>query len=101
MEKEVVSTSNAVESSARKELVYISGHHFLIGSIILMNVLVGVLVWRYHNILVFRVSKAHNENFAQITRVEREIKNEVVKLEGAATWNVTTYAKARPWTTQE
>lgn len=100
IEKKVVDI-DVTPARERREIIQISGTHFLIGAVIIANAVIAAAIYREHNIEVFRATRVHNADFSEITRSLREAKNDVTKLEGVAKWADTAYARARPWTAQD
>ncbi len=74
-----------------------SGYHILAVMIIVGNLLVVGFMLRWHNAQRFIQEKRAAAVFTETLRKERELKEEIRKLEGAKTWNDTAYAKKNPW----
>ncbi len=81
----------------RKEIIQFSGYHILIGMMIIGNLLVVGFMLRWHNGQRFAQEKRAAAVFTETLRKERELKEEIRKLEGAKTWNDTAYAQKNPW----
>lgn len=86
---------------ARKEIIYLSGTHILIGMAVIGNLLVGAFLFRYHSYMLFRLEDRDLGIFSQAQRDERNVKEDIRKLEHKISWNETTYAKNNPWSADE
>jgi hypothetical protein len=86
---------------ARKEIIQLSGTHILIGMAILGNLLVAAFLYRYHSFALFRLEEQDLATFTAAQRAEREVKEDIRKLENKNSWNETTYAKKNPWSADE
>lgn len=85
----------------RKEIVYLSGTHILIGMAVIGNLLVGAFLYRYHSFALFRQEERDLATFTEAQRNERDVKEAIRKLEGKRSWNETTYATKNPWSADE
>ncbi len=86
---------------ARKEILQLSGTHILIAMAIIGNMLVGAFLYRYHTLAVFRLEDKDLGTFTDAQRAERDVKEEIRKLDQAKSWNETTYALKNPWSADE
>lgn len=82
---------------SRKEIIYLSGYHILTIMIIIGNLLVAGIIYRWHGYALFLLEKKDQAAFSSATKKERAEKEAVRKLEGVASWNETAYAKKYPW----
>jgi hypothetical protein len=82
---------------ARKEIIQLSGTHILIGMAVLGNLLMGAFLYRYHSFALFRMEDQDLATFTAAQRAERDVKEEIRKLENTKSWNETTYALKNPW----
>lgn len=101
MSEQNITDIEETKTKERKEIIQISGTHFLIGALIVANAVIAAAIYREHNIELFKATRTHNNDFAEITRTERTAKTDVTQLEGVKKWADTAYAKARPWTAQD
>lgn len=85
----------------RKEIVYLSGTHILIGMAVIGNLLVGAFLFRYHAFTLFQLEDRDMGIFSQAQRDERSVKEDIRKLEHKKSWNETTYAIKNPWSADE
>ncbi len=86
---------------ARKEIIRLSGTHILVGMLVLGNLLVAAFIYRYHSFALFRLEEQDLATFTQAQRDERDVKEEIRKLEGKHSWNETTYAIRNPWSADD
>jgi len=77
----------------RKEIIQLNGTTILIILAILANVFIVGIAYRYHEYRMFTVTRKMQQEYSQLLSRERAIKNEIVKLEGAANWKETMYGK--------
>jgi hypothetical protein len=80
-------------TNERKEIVEINGTVILIMMILVGNLFVGALIYRWHHVVVFDAVFAERKEYSDLLANVREVKNEIVLLEGTKTWNDTAYAK--------
>lgn len=81
----------------RKEIVFLSGRQILIIMIIMGNALVIGFIMRYHSYKSFLLEDADIATFTEVQKKEREVKEEIRKLEGKKYWTETEYAKKNSW----
>ena len=83
-----------MEISKRKEIIQFNGLTILVGMVFVANFLVVGLVYRWHNYKLFMLEKKQNIEYTKLLGAEHRIKNEVVQLEDASSWNGTAYVRA-------
>ena len=81
-------------SNGRKEIFRLNGLTILVGMAVIANLLVVGIAYRWHNYQFFVSEKEHNVEYRNLYRMERAVKDEVVRLEGVASWNETAYVRA-------
>lgn len=77
----------------RKEIIQLNGLTILVVMALVANFLIVGFVYRFHQWKLFTLEKAHQVHYTVLLRQEHDIKDEVVRLEGASVWNETAYAK--------
>lgn len=82
-----------MESKERKEVLQVNGLTILIVMALLANFFIVGLVYRAHNYQLFVLEKKANYEHQLLLDKERGIKNEIVALEGASSWDETQYVK--------
>lgn len=83
-----------MEPISRKEIVQLNGLTILVGMAIVANLLVVGFMYRWHSHQLFKQNKIHNFAYTALVKIEHDLKNEVVDLEGVSTWNDTAYVRA-------
>lgn len=86
---------------ARKEIIQLSGTHILLGMMVMGNLLVAGFLLRYHSFALFRLEDRDLATFTAAQRAERDVKEDIRKLEHKLSWNETDYAKQNPWSADE
>lgn len=81
-------------SNERKEVIQVNGLTILVVIALLADLFIVGLVYRYHNYQLFLVEKKNNAEYELLLGKERVIKNEIVELEGASSWDKTEYMKS-------
>jgi hypothetical protein len=78
-------------NNERKEIIQLNGLTILVGMAIIANCLLAGFLYRNHTNEVFIENKKRNQEMLMLDTEERQIKVEIVKLEGAPNWNETSY----------
>ena len=81
-------------SSERKEVIKVNGLTILIVMALLANFLIVGFVYKYHNYQLFVSEKTSNYNYGKLLEKERDLKNEIIALEGVSSWGETQYMKS-------
>lgn len=82
-----------MESNERKEILQVNGLTILLVIALIANFLIVGFVYKYHGYQLFVAEKTNNENHNRLLDKERELKNEIIALEGVSSWNETQYMK--------
>lgn len=80
-------------NNERKEIIQLNGLTILVVMAVIANCLIAGFLYRYHTYEVFVENKKRNEEMLLIDTHERKLKDEIILLEGAASWNETTYMR--------
>lgn len=83
-----------MESNGRKEVIQVNGLTILLVMALLANFFVVGLVYRWHNYQVFLLEKKHSIEYAELLQKERNMKNEIIQLEGVSAWDDTEYVRS-------
>lgn len=83
-----------MESNERKEVIQVNGLTILVVMALLANFLIVGMVYRFHNYEVFLEEKKTNIEYRMLLDKERELKNEIILLEGVSSWSETEYVKS-------
>lgn len=75
----------------RKEVIQLNGLTILVGMAVIANCLIAGFLYRYHTYEVFVENKKRNKEILLLDTRERRIKDEIIALEGAPSWNETAY----------
>lgn len=85
-------------NTERKEIIQLSGPTLVIVMIIIGNMFVLGVMYRWSEYQEYELTKFYARQYSKEIFEFRDIKNEVVRLEGAPNWNATYYVKAHPET---
>lgn len=77
----------------RKEIIQLNGFTILGVMAVIANCLIVGFLYRYHTYEVFVENKKRNQEILLLDTQERQLKDEIVKLEGAPNWNETAYMR--------
>ncbi len=73
--------------SERKEILVLDGMTILFIVMLVTNGVLAAMMYRWHNIEVFKENVLHREAYAELLKQSRDLKNSLVKREGAMNWN--------------
>lgn len=76
----------------RKEIIQINGLSILMGMALIANLLIVGFVYRYHGYQLYQEEKAHNQRMSALYKKERDLKEDIVRLEGVKSWNESRFA---------
>lgn len=79
----------------RKEIIQVNGLTILTVMALIANFLIVGFMYRWHSYELFKQEKIHNVEYTRLLGAEHDVKNEVVALEGASSWNETAYVRAQ------
>lgn len=82
-------------NNERKEIIQLNGFTILMVMALIANFLIVGFVYRWHGWKLFVLQKEHYDAHTVLLQKEREVKEEVAKLEGVSTWNDTAYARIK------
>ncbi|OGZ08452.1 MAG: hypothetical protein A3C93_01555 [Candidatus Lloydbacteria bacterium RIFCSPHIGHO2_02_FULL_54_17] len=83
-----------METNDRKEVIQLNGLTILVVMALVADFLIVGLMYRWHGHQIFADEKKYNGEYTELLEREHGIKNEIVALEGATTWNETAYVKS-------
>ena len=81
------------ENSTRKEIIHVNGLVILVVLALLSDALIAGFIYRWHNWELFHHNLQHQVEMKELLAAERVVKDEILVLEGVATWNETQYYK--------
>lgn len=78
-------------NNERKEIIQLNGLTILVVMAVIANCLIAGFLYRYHTYEVFVENKKRNAEMLIIDKQERQLKDEIIALEGVSGWYETTY----------
>jgi hypothetical protein len=74
-------------ANERKEILVLDGMTILFIVMLVTNGVLAAMMYRWHNIEVFKENVLHREVYGELLKQSRELKNALVEREGALNWN--------------
>lgn len=84
-----------METKTRKEILQLNGLTILVAMVLVGDLLIVGLVFRFHQYKLFTFEKDRQTQYTELLKKEHDIKEEVAHLEGVSAWNDTTYVRLR------
>ncbi len=78
-------------NNERKEIIQLNGFTILVVMAVIANCLIAGFLYRYHTYEIFVENKKRNREMLMLDTHERQLKDDIVALEGVANWNDTVY----------